>query len=96
MSADLCNTTCRPQVVGLVQTCEACPSQWEGRTADGRFVYIRYRWGLLTAGIGATRVEAIEDEFFSEHLEGGLDGAMSVAEMRHHLSPVLAFVGRAA
>lgn len=35
------------------QTCSACPSQWEGTTEDGRSVYVRYRWGNLTVGLGA-------------------------------------------
>lgn len=31
----------------LVQTCEACPAQWEGRTILDQAVYIRYRHGIL-------------------------------------------------
>jgi hypothetical protein len=31
----------------IVQTCVACPSQWDARTTDGRKAYVRYRhWGL--------------------------------------------------
>lgn len=46
---------------GLVQTCGACPSQWDAVTTRGDVLYIRYRWGLLTVredrvdGRGATR-----------------------------------------
>lgn len=36
----------------IVQTCEACPSQWEAMTEDDRPVYIRYRWGELGIGVG--------------------------------------------
>lgn len=32
----------------LIQTCGACPSQWDGVTDDDRAVYIRYRWGYLS------------------------------------------------
>ena len=37
----------------IEQTCVACPSQWEGYTDDGRCIYIRFRWGLLSARIGS-------------------------------------------
>ncbi|MCA1480782.1 hypothetical protein, partial [Bradyrhizobium sp. NBAIM08] len=52
------------QIVRLEQTCGACPSQWEGVTDDGRVVYIRYRWGALTAGAGYTLDEAVDAELF--------------------------------
>lgn len=42
----------RPVVVRLERTCQACPSQWEGLTADSRQIYIRYRHGVLTVNIG--------------------------------------------
>ena len=32
----------------ITQTCNACPSQWEGSLKDGRMFYARYRWGQLT------------------------------------------------
>ncbi len=35
----------------LIQTCEACPAQWEGRFKDGREFYIRYRWGWLRVDV---------------------------------------------
>lgn len=42
------------------KTCSACPAQWEGRLADGRFVYVRYRHGWLSIGLGASSDEAVE------------------------------------
>jgi hypothetical protein len=36
------------EIKDIVQTCEACPSQWEAKTQDGRGVYIRYRFGGLS------------------------------------------------
>lgn len=38
-------------VEDLIQTCPACPSQWEG-TCEGRPVYVRYRYGHLTVSVG--------------------------------------------
>lgn len=32
----------------VVETCMACPSQWDAWTADGRYLYLRYRWGRGT------------------------------------------------
>jgi hypothetical protein len=40
------------EIKHITQTCNACPSQWEGRSTDNRPVYIRYRWGWLTIGVG--------------------------------------------
>lgn len=37
----------------IEQTCEVCPSQWEGITDDDRCIYIRYRWGFLSVRIGS-------------------------------------------
>ncbi|MFC1436604.1 hypothetical protein ACEZDB_38825 [Streptacidiphilus sp. N1-3] len=30
----------------VVQTCSSHPSQWDAWTADGRYVYLRYRHGV--------------------------------------------------
>ena len=32
----------------VVQTCWACPSQWDAWTIDGQYLYLRYRWGVGT------------------------------------------------
>jgi hypothetical protein len=32
-------------IVEAVQTCEACPSQWDAWDADGYYWYLRYRHG---------------------------------------------------
>ncbi|WP_046506189.1 hypothetical protein [Streptomyces odonnellii] len=33
------------KLVRVVQTCSACPSQWDAWTADGQYLYLRYRHG---------------------------------------------------
>lgn len=33
------------KIVKAVQTCLACPSQWDAWTDDGKYVYMRYRHG---------------------------------------------------
>lgn len=32
----------------VVQTCSACPSQWDAWTTDGQYLYMRYRFGVGT------------------------------------------------
>jgi hypothetical protein len=73
-------------LVELRMTCSACPSQWEGRLADGRYIYARYRWGHLTVGSGATIGDAVNsysDLYEGEHGDG-LDGVMGTDSMLLH------------
>lgn len=62
-----------PKVVELVQTCPTCPMQWDGTLADGRKLYIRYRWGLLTYSIWPStgRDPCSNPEFAEYALYGG-------------------------
>lgn len=32
----------------VVETCSACPSQWDAWTVDGHYLYLRYRGGVGT------------------------------------------------
>ena len=32
----------------VVETCSACPSQWDAWTTDGQYLYLRYRFGIGT------------------------------------------------
>ena len=49
------------KIYGLKKTTEHSPSQWEGRTADGRAVYIKYRSGHLQVGVGKNLEEAVRN-----------------------------------
>ena len=80
-----------PLVTELVQTCDSCPSQWEGRIEDGRHVYIRYRWGRLQVGIADTLDEAIRNKVHVSRLGGPFDGILSDDEMKREVSSVLRF-----
>jgi hypothetical protein len=72
------------RIRNLVQTCTACPSQWDAESEDGRPVYIRYRWGHLTAeyweivGVGDYDPSVI---FHSSNQGGAFDGVMTTEEM---------------
>jgi hypothetical protein len=73
------------KVVELAQTSDASPSQWEGKADDGRFVYVRFRWGHLRIGVGATLDEAITEDrktIFEQQLSDGLDGELSYEQLR--------------
>ncbi|MFJ9695558.1 hypothetical protein [Kitasatospora sp. NPDC101183] len=34
------------KLIRVVQTCSACPSQWDAWTVGGQYLYLRYRHGL--------------------------------------------------
>jgi hypothetical protein len=72
------------RVTSISKTCHSCPAQWEGGTADGGIVYIRYRWGGLRATVDSEEVyyESVGDQY---------DGCMSFDELKRHLAGVLAF-----
>lgn len=88
-------------VLKLKQTCSACPSQWEGETADRRPVYIRYRFGYLSVQIGdpgealMTMLRRQMDEgspyFFGDQLGGEYDGEISLRAVEDALGERLAF-----
>lgn len=70
-------------VISCQRTCIACPSQWEGVCSDGRHIYIRFRWGTLTFGLGDTIDLAVDDSFKHEGVDfGNMDGWMTNAEMQ--------------
>lgn len=63
----------------LIQTCTACPSQWEGRTEDDFPIYVRYRWGYLSIRKGEKGSEsAVEGtEIYSNQMGEDLDGTIA-------------------
>lgn len=64
------------EITNLVQTCGACPSQWEALTDDGRGVYVRYRWGYLSICVSNQPGEhGLEGrEVYSVKMGDNLDG----------------------
>lgn len=55
------------EIKEITQTCNACPSQWEGITMDGEEIYVRYRWGVLQIDLDGETV-------FQQGLGDSLDG----------------------
>jgi hypothetical protein len=62
----------------LEKTCDACPSQWEGKTIDGRHVYVRYRWGWLQVGFGPSLDAAVDDDTIGKQLGDSFDGFLDL------------------
>lgn len=70
-------------VASLYHTCDACPSQWQGRTSNGGHIYVRYRWGRLTIGVGETFDDALSGPCLIAIQHGdALDGYMQYDELR--------------
>jgi hypothetical protein len=71
-------------VTTLFRTGDISPSQWEAETSDGRFLYVRYRWGRLEIGIGHSVADAVEHSgnLLDKELGGQLDGGMEIEELR--------------
>jgi hypothetical protein len=67
----------------IEMTCSASPSQWSGRFADGRWLYVRYRWGCLTVDEGGTAEYGGADgtEVLSIDHGDWLDGRMTTEDM---------------
>jgi len=85
----------RPLVVkSVVQTCFACPSQWEGSLEDGRMFYVRFRWGYLSVRVSAEPTKNSMDavggsEIFGGSVEDEWAGCMSTNEMARIVKDVL-------
>jgi len=84
------------KVISLKQTCEACPSQWEGTLEDGRMIYIRYRGGSLTADVSKMATDIIGDAIngvciYEEIIGDNMDGFMTTSRMVAYLGGVLDF-----
>ena len=62
------------RVKNLTMTCGACPSQWEGWSEDGDFLFVHYRYGILYVEKGGERI-------FYQEIGDSFDGIMSTDEM---------------
>lgn len=74
------------KVATLQKTCESHPAQWEGRLADGRFIYVKFRWGHLRIGIGETPAAAVDCRLplfeWDKPGSNGYEGDMSRSMLR--------------
>jgi hypothetical protein len=73
-------------ITKMVQTCWACPSQWDGWDANGVYYYFRYRWGHLSI----RRDDVLHgDPVFDSDVGDAMDGFMSYPELRDLMADVL-------
>lgn len=87
------------RIAQLRRTCDKFPSQWEGHDALGKFVYIRYRNGILSIGIDMNEEKAISKKLDKElflmsdisRTHGSHDGFMHTVEMRMYLKDTVDF-----
>lgn len=81
----------------LKQTCQSCPAQWEGRTASGYPLYVRYRFSILSVYLGEKdSTVAIDDWLDPKHLifqrrisEEEFDGTIEWDEVIRHAGNLL-------
>ncbi len=77
----------------LVRTTKDCPAQWEGRTDDGRGIYIRYRYGWLQVYVASkpgASVFADDAHLLLEKQVGdSMDGSMTYPVLRSNVAGVL-------
>lgn len=62
------------KVKNIRQTSHFCPSQWEGRTENNEYLYVRYRFGCLSVEIDGKLL-------YSRELNDGLDGIIELEEV---------------
>jgi len=80
----------------IKQTCEACPSQWEGYTDDDRSIFVRYRWGFLSVRIGSpgdkSEFAGVRGkEILNEQLGDSYDGFLSYEDLAKTTSQIIQF-----
>lgn len=77
-------------LVKIVQTCVACPSQWDAWDLDGNYWYLRYRHGHGTAerqrgpDPGTWTNVGAPDISFQPDGAGHLDGSISLEDFCRH------------
>lgn len=62
-------------ITRAVETCAACPSQWDAWDQDGRYYYLRYRFGRGTVQAGGA-----DGPVVAEFGENSMDGCIELEE----------------
>lgn len=65
----------------VIQTCAACPSQWDAWTEDGTYVYLRYRHGLGTVEVDYPNNSAVTAQFDTRDDYGHIELADFIAHV---------------
>jgi hypothetical protein len=70
----------------ILNTCSACPSQWEGTTEDNQNIYVRYRWGHLSICFRPSG-----DEIFDLDYGDTFDGFMDYPTLKKLTAEIIEF-----
>lgn len=79
-------------VIKIVNTCSACPSQWEGLTDNNQQIYFRYRWSTLNVELGAiddmSKFGGVSGSYIFEldYGNSGFDGSMDYETLKSLVS----------
>ncbi len=74
------------EISDLIQTCGACPSQWECKTSNNRLMYVRYRWGSLSVSLSPVGSEDVMEavsgkEIFYDKIGSAMSGDIEWEEV---------------
>ena len=78
-------------IVKQEQTCNMCPSQWDLWTEDGKYLYVRYRWGVLSIDLADSVDHWNANEhtlIFCEPIGDDLDGYMTLEELKEYTKDI--------
>jgi hypothetical protein len=80
-----------PLIAESDHTCWGCPDQYEGTLTDGRWFYLRYRWGVAQLGVGVDLDDAVRDSCggSSRRISDGLAGIFESDEQRDEVFAAL-------
>lgn len=71
-------------IAKAIQTCTACPSQWDAWTTDGQYLYLRYRSGIGTVeqqpGPDPDTWDLGTDAVIAQFGEPSMDGSISLQD----------------
>ena len=64
----------------MITTC--CPMQYEKITENNNYIYVRYRWGILSLHIARSESDVFDNDIFFDEWDvgNGLDGSMDEKE----------------
>lgn len=65
-------------LIELRETCGACPTQWEGKTACGKHFYLRYRHGRLQIELDGAPIFSKVLELEGDKKEALSDGCIDL------------------
>lgn len=73
-------------IVRAVQTCYACPSQWDAWDSEGTYWYLRYRFG---SGTMSRTKGGTADSVLSFATDDALDGSITLEEFCQQIGVTL-------